>query len=236
MPVTYTRTATLVLLGVTLTAAPSFAQRRQGQDRGRPEGSQRADGSRSQRAEGSQRAERAVPRSAERAPDRAPDRSYDRSRERGTYITPRDIRPRVVVPFRPYSYGNRAYGYPSYGYPFGYRAYAYRPGFSLYFGLPYSAYGYPGYGYGGGYGYYSAVPGRAYGSVRIVDAPEDAQVFVDGYYAGIVDDYDGVFQRLNLEIGPHRIQIESPGYPPAEFDVRIEPGQTITYRAFPRRP
>ena len=71
----------------------------------------------------------------------------------------------------------------------------------------------------------------AYGSLRIVDAPRDAQVFVDGYYAGVVDDYDGVFQHLNLEVGSHHIEIEADGYPLIEFDVRIQPGQSITYRA-----
>jgi PEGA domain len=136
------------------------------------------------------------------------------------------------------SYGGRVY-VPSYNYPrnrvyvapFGYRPYGYRPGWSLnlYFGRPYGAYAYSGYG--GGYGYYAIAPGRLYGSVRIVDAPPDAQVFVDGYYAGVVDDYDGVFQHLNLEVGTHHIEIEDPGYPPIAFDVRIEPGQTVTYRA-----
>jgi hypothetical protein len=205
----YVRTAAVVLVGLMLTSTSSFAQRRDG----------------GRRERGSARAERAVPRSGNRSPERR-------------YVAPRTVRPSVIVPYRrPYYYG----GYRTYGYPYGYRSYAYRPGFSLYFGRPYSAYGYPGYAYGypgygyrGGYGYYAAIPGRAYGSVRIVDAPRDAQVFVDGYYAGIVDDYDGVFQRLNLEVGPHRIEIEAPGYPRVGFDVRIEPGQTITYRAYPR--
>jgi hypothetical protein len=118
--------------------------------------------------------------------------------------------------------------------PYGYRPYGYRPGWSLnfYFGRPYSVYNYPAYDYpSAGYGYYSLAPGRAYGAVRIVDAPPDAQVFVDGYYAGVVDDYDGVFQHLNLEAGPHHIEIEEQGYPPIAFDVRVEPGRTITYRA-----
>jgi hypothetical protein len=116
--------------------------------------------------------------------------------------------------------------------PFGYRPYGYRRGWSLnlYFGRPYAAYGYPGYS-SAGYGYYSLIPGRLYGAVRIVDAPPDAQVFVDGYYAGVVDDYDGVFQHLNLEAGPHYIEIEAYGYPPIAFDVQVVPGQTITYRA-----
>jgi hypothetical protein len=118
--------------------------------------------------------------------------------------------------------------------PYGYRPHGYRRGWNLnlYFGRPYRAYGYPAYGYpSAGYGYYSIAPGLAYGAVRIVDAPRDAQVFVDGYYAGVVDDYDGVFQHLNLEAGSHHLEIELPGYPPIAFDVLVEPGRTITYRA-----
>ena len=147
---------------------------------------------------------------------------------------PRIISPRViaVAPYRPYYYRptfrlgyGYAYPYYPYSYPYGYR------------------YGYPEYGYGGyGYGYpvpppgyLAAVPGRPYGGVRIIDAPRDAEVFADGYYVGIVDDFDGVFQHLNLEAGPHRIEIRAPGLQPIAFDVRVEPGRTITYRA-PFRP
>ena len=96
----------------------------------------------------------------------------------------------------------------------------------IYFGRPYALGAYPD-----GYGYYAIAPGRAYGAVRIVDAPPDAQVFVDGYYAGVVDDYDGVFQHLNLEAGAHHIEIETAGYQPFAFDVRVDPGRTITYHA-----
>src|SRR6185312_3885852 len=35
-------------------------------------------------------------------------------------------------------------------------------------------------------------------AVRIEVSPNDAEVYVDGYYAGIVDDFDGVFQRLRV--------------------------------------
>ena len=125
--------------------------------------------------------------------------------------------------------GTRTYRSRTYVIPYGYRPYGYRPGWSLnlYFGRPYGSYAYPS----AGYGYYALRPGLAYGAVRIVDAPRDAQVFVDGYYAGVVDDYDGVFQHLNLEAGPHTIEIEFPGYPSMAFDVNVLPGQTITYHA-----
>jgi hypothetical protein len=118
-------------------------------------------------------------------------------------------------------YGLYGYGYP-YGYASPYGAYGYSYGYYPP-GYGYGGYGYSGYGYeAGGYG------GAAYGAVRIQGAPRDAQVYVDGYYAGIVDDFDGAFQRLTLEDGAHQIEIRAPGIPPAAFDVNIQPGKTIT--------
>lgn len=139
--------------------------------------------------------------------------------------------PRYVPSPRAY----RGYSHPPrvYVVPYGYRPQGYRPGWStnLYFGRPYR-YGYPGAYGSGGYGYYALPPGFAYGSLRIVDAPRDAQVFVDGYYAGVVDDYDGVFQRLNLEPGAHHVEIDTyPGAPPLDYEVYVEPGRTVTIHA-----
>ena len=65
-----------------------------------------------------------------------------------------------------------------------------------------------------GYGFY------ADGSVKLKVTPRQAEVFVDGYYAGSVDDYDGLFQRLRLESGPHRIEVRLDGYEPLSFEVR----------------
>jgi hypothetical protein len=118
-------------------------------------------------------------------------------------------------------YGAYGYGYPyAYGYP--YYGYGYPYGYSA------GYYGYGGYGRGG-YGAYGreAYGGVAYGGVRIQGAPRDAQVFADGYYAGIVDDFDGVFQHLDLEAGPHTIEIRIPGQPPITYDVNVQPGQTL---------
>jgi hypothetical protein len=66
--------------------------------------------------------------------------------------------------------------------------------------------------------------------VRLNIPQRDAQVYVDGYYAGIVDDFDGVFQHLDLTAGPHRIEVRAPGYEPLTVDVNVEPGRTITYQ------
>ena len=101
----------------------------------------------------------------------------------------------------------------------------------------------PWYGYGGYYGAYdpwfgwyptdgssSAFYDDDDGALRLKVKPVDATVYVDGYYVGAVDDFDGVYQRLRLESGPHRIEIRSPGYETLSFDVLIEPDHTTTYR------
>jgi hypothetical protein len=106
--------------------------------------------------------------------------------------------------------------------------------------------GYGGYGYGGYYGgYYDPYdPERSYpdpaeiyaprlyeeGKLRLKVSPKKASVFIDGYYTGIVDDMDGMFQKLRIEAGPHRIEVQEPGFETLTFNVRIEPGRTTTYR------
>ena len=72
--------------------------------------------------------------------------------------------------------------------------------------------------------------GPGYGGVRIDLNQRDAEVFVDGYYVGIVDDFDGVFQKVDLEPASHRIEIRAPGFETSQFEVNVLPGQTITYR------
>jgi len=67
------------------------------------------------------------------------------------------------------------------------------------------------------------------GGLRLKVTPREASVYVDGYYVGLVDDFDGVFQKLRLEAGPHRIDIQLEGREPLVFDVNIEPHHTVTY-------
>jgi len=73
------------------------------------------------------------------------------------------------------------------------------------------------------------------GNLRLRVSPRDAQVFVDGYYAGLVDNYDGFFQALKLDSGTYRIEITAPGYETLTFGVLITPGQRIRYRGDLRR-
>ena len=139
-----------------------------------------------------------------------------------------------------YRYDRRDYRYDNFRYvpvPRYYtsrRPHYYGPGgnFSVYFGWG------NGYLYGSPYAgrVYGYVGPRAYGSriyygdIRLQVRPRNAAVYVDGYYAGIVDDFDGVFQRLTLEVGPHEIELEAPGLEPQYFDVYIDPARTVNLR------
>src|SRR6266550_8853813 len=78
-------------------------------------------------------------------------------------------------------------------------------------------YGDPWYGLQYPYGPYGPYPYRGYridagAAVRLEVAPKEAEVYVDGYYAGVVDDFDGTFQRLRLEPGEHEIELWLDGY------------------------
>jgi hypothetical protein len=159
----------------------------------------------------------AVPR--DRAPYYAnrnyPTRGYNVYRNyggRNVYIVPRG---RTYYYYPRYYYNPYAFGYGPAG-----RGHFY---FDLYYNSyiwhPYSVYRYDTYG---SYGY-------PVGELRLRVHPSDAQVFIDGSYAGRVDDFDGVFQSLRLEEGEYQVEIVLPGYEPLAFNVRIFPGQKTTY-------
>lgn len=143
--------------------------------------------------------------------------------------------------------------------------YPYDPFYSNYYGSYYSRYGYypysrywvPGYGFGlgyfaydplmfGGYDYYGGGYGGGYssggyssdydlGNLRLKVDPNDAQVYVDGYFVGPVDSFDGIFQKLGIEAGAHRIELRAEGYETVQFEVLITPGETVTYKGEMKR-
>ena len=65
------------------------------------------------------------------------------------------------------------------------------------------------------------------GSARIEIKPREAEVYVDGYLVGTVDDFDGSMQRLHLPYGEHEIQIYLPGYRTIREKVLFRPGATL---------
>ena len=125
-------------------------------------------------------------------------------------------------------YGPGRYGYYGYGswysgYGFGLGTFYDPWGYSYY-----SPYNYDDYGYTRSYSYSRGY--RPVGNLQLKVDPREGQVYVDGYYAGEVDNFDGVFQRLALEAGPHKIEIRAEGFEPVTFDVMVTAGETVTYK------
>jgi hypothetical protein len=139
----------------------------------------------------------------------------------------------------PYGFGafnNGWYYYPYdpfylYGYgAFGLGSFYYDPTWFGYGG--YGGGGYGGGGYSTGYGSSSDRSTQSSGprgGLKLKVAPADAEVYVDGYYVGRVDDYNGVFQRLELPVGAHRVELRAKGFQAISFEVTIEPRDTISY-------
>jgi hypothetical protein len=128
---------------------------------------------------------------------------------------------------RSYRRPTRFYSTINFGYPF------YRYG-----RYSYGRYGYP-YWLRNHHPYYLNQPNYYYdgpiyeptGAIRLKVKPREAEVFVDGYYVGLVNEFDGVFQRLRLEPGPKQLKIRSPGFRTLIVEVRIIAGRTVTYEA-----
>jgi hypothetical protein len=105
-----------------------------------------------------------------------------------------------------YPYSRRYYGPSWYGYDYWYSPYYY----SGYYGYSPRHYRY-----------------RESGSLRLQVQPEKTRVYVDGYYAGIVDDFDGLLQRLYLPPGRHEVTLKLDGYRNHTFKVYVPVDQTI---------
>jgi hypothetical protein len=73
--------------------------------------------------------------------------------------------------------------------------------------------------------YFPVFENRA--NVRIIATPKEAAVYVDGFYAGIVDDFDGFFQSLPLLAGGHQIVLYFDGYRTVRENVYLHPGSTM---------
>ena len=67
-------------------------------------------------------------------------------------------------------------------------------------------------------------------SARLEVKPRDAQVYLDGYYVGVVDQFDGTFQRLDIPGGEHEIAIYMPGYHTLLEHTLFRPGQTYHFK------
>jgi hypothetical protein len=119
------------------------------------------------------------------------------------------------------------YGYRYYGYPYWYGWYGY-PYFYAGWGWPYRPYPYY-YPYGGAY---------ASASLRLDVTPKEAEVYIDGYLAGSVDDFDGTFQRLHVPRGAHELTLYRDGFKTVHQSLHLSSGSTfkVSYTMEPLAP
>ena len=148
-----------------------------------------------------------------------------------------------------YGYSSRPYGYSReslwprlrtsfYAPRFFYSASPYRPyyafrprlrlGFGIYIGYPvaypvwYDPY------LSTAYSWYR--PGISYGGVSFDIQPVDAEIWVDGNYVGVVQDFGPYAAPLTLPAGPHHIDLQASGFGPMSFDITVVPRQVIPYQ------
>jgi hypothetical protein len=117
----------------------------------------------------------------------------------------------------------------------------YRGGAGSYFPGPYyNSYYYPDY-YSGYYpGLYDMPTADTYwrpraeviqqGRLVLQTEPDAAQVFVDGYYAGVASEFGLGGRAMDISAGHHRIELRAAGYETLAFSVMVEPNDTVRYR------
>lgn len=79
------------------------------------------------------------------------------------------------------------------------------------------------------YWYFPVYDTRA--ELRVSAKPEEAAVYVDGFYAGVVDDFDGIFQGLPLPPGGHTIVLYLEGYRTERHNVYLRPASSFKLRS-----
>lgn len=129
-----------------------------------------------------------------------------------------------------YYYGG-AYGYPYYTYwgPMG--SYYYYPWGYFY---PFDT-----YAFGGIYGAPYVGPTRVYrepaaraawGGVRVQVNPQNTEVYLDGGFAGVADDFDGMTQSLRVSPGAHEVTLKLAGRQTHKVRVYVGEGQALKLR------
>jgi len=132
------------------------------------------------------------------------------------------------VTYDPWRYGATRWVWGRYGLwydPFAYDPYGYGYG------------GYDPYGYGGGYS--SSIRDRdseedyaprRVGSIRLRVDPKQAKVYIDGALVGTVDEFDGLTGHLDLDAGPHQLELKADGYQTYSGTINVPVGKTTTER------
>ena len=88
----------------------------------------------------------------------------------------------------------------------------------------------PGWGWWGAPALYYPPYYGIVSNAKFLVTPRNAEVYVDGALAGIVDQYDGTFQSLTLAPGTHQISLFLDGHRRYDANVYVAPGSTLKLR------
>jgi hypothetical protein len=151
----------------------------------------------------------------------------------------------------PYYYPGFSIGF-GFGFPFGYSSFYYGyPYSSPYpynypYSYPYASYPYPSssYAYPAASSAYpprdttypssssprSGVTVTTVGRVTLEITPGTAEVYADGDFVGVVDDFSASTPGLTLPPGRHHIEVRAPGYATMVLESDVQAGQVVPYR------
>lgn len=88
----------------------------------------------------------------------------------------------------------------------------------------------PGWGWWGAPALYAPPYWGVVSDARLMVKPRNTEVYVDGALAGVVDQYDGVFQSLTLAPGTHQISLYLDGHKRRDTNLYVAPGSTVKLR------
>ena len=67
-------------------------------------------------------------------------------------------------------------------------------------------------------------------SLQLQVTPRETEVFIDGYFAGIADNFDGRFQRLHVQPGEHELTLYLQGHRKVTQQILVRPRASFRIR------
>jgi hypothetical protein len=119
------------------------------------------------------------------------------------------------VTYNPWSYGATSWTWGRYGLWYDPWAYSWDPYWYLGTGTEYGS---------------AAAPRRTTGAIRLKANPSSAKVYIDGALVGLVDEFDGLTDHLELEAGRRVVELRAEGYQTVTTEVTVNAGKTKTVR------
>jgi len=73
-------------------------------------------------------------------------------------------------------------------------------------------------------------PAKTTGEIRVKANVRTARIYIDDALVGIVDEFDGLKNHLELDGGRHTLELRAEGYESVMKEINVEVGKTLTER------